>query len=96
MRRNRRDLANPESVANIIPIAIYNTHKIARKQIENQREQTQHTIAYLERQAKKSVKELEQKQKSLMDYYQLKQSRFQRSKEVVVILFRKSNIGTDH
>lgn len=51
-------LLNPETVESIIPYAIYNTHKVARKQVQAQRQQAQHTISFLERQAKRSVKEL--------------------------------------
>lgn len=30
-------LLNPEAVGSIIPYAIYNTHKVARKQVQAQR-----------------------------------------------------------
>lgn len=56
MSRSKRELNNPESLIDIVPYAVYNGHKIARKQIQNQREQAQLTIAYLERQAKRSIK----------------------------------------
>lgn len=56
----------------LIPYSLYNSHKQARQQIQTQRQQAQHTLSVLERQAKKSAKELEVKQKSLLSYYQIK------------------------
>jgi len=44
---NHKKVNNPETVPTIIPYAIYNNHKVARKQIQTQREQAQHTISYL-------------------------------------------------
>jgi hypothetical protein len=58
MQGKHHHISNPEIMDNIIPYATYNTHKIERKQTQTQREQAQHTISFLERQAKKSVKEL--------------------------------------
>ena len=43
------DHRNPEKHRLIVPYAIYSTYKNATKQIQNQREQVQHTILYLER-----------------------------------------------
>lgn len=63
--------------------------------MQNEREKVQHTTAFLERQAKKSVKELENKEKTLMDFYKLKQSRFEEMRMVKYALFRKKKIEGD-
>jgi hypothetical protein len=84
--RHDLPLPNPED---IVPYAIYNTHKLARKQMQAQREHVQHTTSFLERQAKRSLKELEHKEKSLVDFYKLKESRFQEMKRVNGLLRRK-------
>ena len=70
------DTSNPEFTDMLIPYSLYNSHKQARQQIQTQRQQAQHTLSVLERQAKKSARELENKQKSLLSYYQIKESRF--------------------
>lgn len=89
---HREKLANPEDTPSIIPHALYNNHKQARKQIQNQREQAQHTISFLEREAKRTARELENKQKSLINYYQLKESRFKDYQHVLLPPSRKSNL----
>lgn len=73
----------------MIPYALYKSHKHTRQQIQNQREQAQHTISFLEREAKKTARELEQKQKSLVNYYHLKESRLLESQKVNHLPFRK-------
>lgn len=74
---NHKKTLNPESMPSIIPHALYNNHKQARKQIQSQREEVQHTTAFLERQARRTSKELEQQQRALMEFYKLKESRFE-------------------
>jgi hypothetical protein len=81
---------NPESYQGMIPYALYKSHKHTRQQIQTQREQAQHTISFLEREAKKTARELEQKQKSLVNYYNLKESRLLESQKVNRAPFRKA------
>ena len=69
---NISEQPNPEFSDLLVPYSLYHNHKNARKQIQTQREQAQHTLSVLERQAKKSAKELETKQKTLLNYYQVK------------------------
>lgn len=40
---------NPEEHRGLPSHALYNNHKMARKQIQNQRQQAQHTLSFLER-----------------------------------------------
>lgn len=63
---------------------------MVRKQVQNEREKVQHNTSFLERQAKKSVKELEEKEKSLINFYKLKQSRFEEMRMVFFCLLRKN------
>lgn len=74
---------NPEQVSSVVNHALYNNQKQARQQIQTQRQQAEHTLSFLEREAKKTAKDLEQKQRSLINYYQLKESRFIESKHVI-------------
>jgi hypothetical protein len=70
-------LNNPESLGTIIPHAVVSTHKVERREAQAQRGQAQQTISYLERQAKKSARDLEMKQKSLIEFLKLKEARFE-------------------
>jgi YbbR domain-containing protein len=88
-------IQNPESYGSLIPHAAYQNHKNARREIQNQREQAQHTISFLEREAKKTARELEMKQKSLINYYQLKESRFIESQKVSIGGGRKAISGIE-
>jgi hypothetical protein len=65
---------------------------VVRKQVQNEREKVQHTTSFLERQAKKSVKELEDKEKSLINFYKIKESRFEEMRMVAFTLCRKRKI----
>ena len=42
-------IANPESTSHVPSHALYNNQKQARKQIQSQRQQAQHTLSFLER-----------------------------------------------
>jgi hypothetical protein len=71
MSKDLQYLSNPETADTLIPHALYNDHKQARLQAQNQRQQAQHTIAYLERQAKKELRDAERRKKSLQNYYSI-------------------------
>ena len=71
-RRSLGGASNPEDIHGLIPYSTYHQHKTTRQQISAQRQQAQHTISFLERQAKRSMKELENRQKSLANYYHLR------------------------
>lgn len=56
MQKRLSLLPNPEEHP-LTPHSLYKDHKQARLQAQSQRQQAQHTIAYLERQARKEIRE---------------------------------------
>jgi hypothetical protein len=48
-------------------------------------------VSFLARQAKKSARDLANKQKTLINYYKMKEDRFEEHQRVAEVLFRCSN-----